>query len=928
MRLPLFAALVLLASAPAVALTPHLVKDINPLPMASSSSPTSYMTVGSQTFFSAVNFDSGFELWRTDGTVAGTFMVDDLCPGPCSSFASPRVATDRSLFFSVFDGQGSELWVTEGLPVNTFRLTGPLGFDNSSFLWMASRRLLYFTAADSAHGEELWRSDGTAAGTYMVADVNPGLEGSNPRQLTELNGRLFFLAGDGVRGPALWTSDGMAAGTVLVAPVPTSEGRQAFLGVAGHTLYFVAWDPVRRAHQLWKSDGTSHGTARLTSFVPVPFGPTILDLAPLGDRLLFVASDPAKGQELWISDGTTRGTQALTHFARANAFLDGPTNLNPPLLPRSPLGKRLVFSVNDGPHGTEPWITDGTPKGTRLLRDICPGPCSGGPEFVTNRAGGIAIGNLFLFAGLDLTHGIELWATDGTTNGTRMVRDLCPGDCDSFPVAFVPAQGKAFFLGLDRDFGHDQLWRTDGTQQGTVKLTNFQGSFGFIVPFQGVPFGGSFVFTAADFFHGTELWHSDGTPQGTGLLADLNPADVGGSNPTDLKAVGDKVYFIATEGISGPKLWVSDGTDAGTAVVVDKDPAFQDLTDAGGRVFFVSLGETSSFGLWVTDGTPAGTLQLTPDDVNVQGSAGVCAVGSQLFFVAIDPDHGEELWVSDGTPAGTRLVEDLAPGQPGSSPRNLTAFHGNLYFSAVAAQSGPELWRSDGTPGGTVLVKDIDLRPNSGSGPRLFAELAGRLYFFAQDEEHGLELWRTDGTTDGTAMAADLVPGAGGFNATHLISAGSRLFLSGGSNAASSGLWISDGTAAGTSRLSTTAIDAASGLAKNFLFQGVLYFRSAKDQSLWKSDGTAAGTVQLPGADGLPVLMPEAFQSFAGRVFFTSPRGGILFQTDGTPAGTVKVLDLRETGFESFELAATPARLFFCKWDPATGSELWALEAQ
>jgi len=120
---------------------------------------------------------------------------------------------------------------------------------------------LFFTAYDSVNGEELWRSDGTAAGTVAVADINPGDYGSYPSNLTVVGNTLFFQAYDSVNGIELWKSDGTAAGTVLVKDIlPGSSGSfPRNLTAVGNTLFFTANDNVNGT-ELWKSDGTAAGT--------------------------------------------------------------------------------------------------------------------------------------------------------------------------------------------------------------------------------------------------------------------------------------------------------------------------------------------------------------------------------------------------------------------------------------------------------------------------------------------------------------------------------------------------------------------------------------------------------------------------------------------------------------------------------------------
>lgn len=119
----------------------------------------SLIAAGSQVFFIARDEAHGAELWRSDGTAAGTFMVRDISPG--SSGSAP------------------------------YGLTVAYG-------------VVYFNAYDSLHGTELWRSDGTPGGTFQVAELAPGPLSSNPQQLVPAGPRLFFSADDGSHGAELW----------------------------------------------------------------------------------------------------------------------------------------------------------------------------------------------------------------------------------------------------------------------------------------------------------------------------------------------------------------------------------------------------------------------------------------------------------------------------------------------------------------------------------------------------------------------------------------------------------------------------------------------------------------------------------------------------------------------------------------------------
>ncbi len=169
--------------------------------------PRHLTNVNGMLYFIASDGSSGYELWRTDGTSAGTVLVRDICPGP--SGASPRYLTN----------------------VNG---------------------TLYFQASDGSSGYELWKSDGTSLGTVMARDILPGASGASPRYLTNVNGTLYFAASDGATALELWSTDGTSAGTIRggdINPGPGSSNPSNLLNVNG-TLYFAANNGS--GYELWK----------------------------------------------------------------------------------------------------------------------------------------------------------------------------------------------------------------------------------------------------------------------------------------------------------------------------------------------------------------------------------------------------------------------------------------------------------------------------------------------------------------------------------------------------------------------------------------------------------------------------------------------------------------------------------------------------
>jgi ELWxxDGT repeat protein len=171
---------------------------------------------------------------------------------------------------------------------------------------------LFFIAGDGVHGHELWKSDGTKAGTVLVKDINPGSYGSKPRSLVRVGATLFFSADDGTHGRELWKSDGTGPGTVMVKNIKPRGGSAGRFGpshltnVRG-TLFFVANDGTH-GYELWKSDGTTARTIMVKDITPGASGSGPLYLTEVGSRLFFNARDDGHGRRLWRSDGTSAGT--------------------------------------------------------------------------------------------------------------------------------------------------------------------------------------------------------------------------------------------------------------------------------------------------------------------------------------------------------------------------------------------------------------------------------------------------------------------------------------------------------------------------------------------------------------------------------------------------------------------------------------------
>ena len=215
-------------------------------------------------------------------------------------------------------------------------------------------------------------------------------------------------------------------------------------------------------------------------------------------------------------------------------------------------GGIALFSAQGDGDGRELWTTDGTTDGTEQVRDIHPGGEGSAPQMFT------ALGGRLLFRARDAAGGTatgtELWATDGTTGGTQLVKDIYPGTDGSFPSFFTALGGRLLFSAYGGGVAGTELWATDGTADGTqlVKDINAGGGNSFPVGFTAL--GDELFFQARDVANGNELWATDGTAAGTRLVEDIRPGS-GDSGPSPFTALGERLFFAADDATHGRELW-------------------------------------------------------------------------------------------------------------------------------------------------------------------------------------------------------------------------------------------------------------------------------------------------------------------------------------------------------------------------------------
>jgi ELWxxDGT repeat protein len=382
---------------------------------AFSSSLRELTVAGSQLFFFVPTAEYGLELWKSDGTAAGTALVKDLTPGSADSSLSGLTAAGAGVYFfrsfseTETTPARTELWKSNGTAAGTLRVKdlGPGSFTLQTRTTVGN--ILLFVVETPASGTELWRSDGTEAGTFLLKDIQPGSASAYPSNLRVAGGRVFFTAED-AEGRRVWRTDGTVAGTVRVEALGagTSYDGLQLLGVVGSFLYLSTSNATDRRLRLYRLNVRvqNPGTARLVTTLPNPFAadpsaePRVNTFTVAGDKLFFSMSISTSGPaprdvQLWVTDGTRVGTRLVVRpLSLSDEFESELFTLD----------NRILFSAyEEGSAGLEPWISDGTPKGTRRLQDLVPGSEHSYPHSYTR------VGSSVFFVANAGMNSNELW---------------------------------------------------------------------------------------------------------------------------------------------------------------------------------------------------------------------------------------------------------------------------------------------------------------------------------------------------------------------------------------------------------------------------------------------------------------------------------------------------------------------------------------
>jgi|GEM_PF-3375233 len=642
-----------------------MVKDINP-GIASSSQIIIGAATENYIVFAAVTDGSGRNLWKSDGTAAGTILLKQLSVYDVTAQNEEFVTFNNNAYFTGnYNGQMA-LWKTDGTPDGTQVLNDGTEMYVPKAL-TSTDNFVIFQAS-----EKVWKTDGTLTGTVAVHDV-PVSNIYSDLHFVSVGENIYFPAGYRTEtGTELYKTDGTAANTKIVIDINHALGSGTrnpsgyrFPAVFGDKMFFIA-ENYLTGKEPYVTDGTPEGT-HLIKNINGNFGASI-ETNPnessrpmphptaIGGKVFFAAADHS-GFEPFVTDGTSENSQMIKDI-----FPGDFNSINSASFFAAHNGI-FYFKSDDNEHGNELWRTDGTESGTYMLKDIFQGYGSGIESFnrITNgdddaNPKAYAVFNGFLHFTANNGDSTSIWRTDGTGQGT--VEAVNIPNIGSFgvgtnPVIMGVANSRLFFTNKsDSASGNNTLWSTDGTQSGTIQLDYVTGTGQFD---KTAVANGVFYYTVSNSGNPV-LKKSDGTIAGTVTVKEnFTNYDVF----TALKPCGNYLYF-GVGNLSEPakELWRTDATTNGTVAIdhiSENEPEFiYSCTCVLNQLFYYrqlfakqiyAVSNISPVPVAI-DVNVVNGAQLTGISEGISTLSGLSAFGDKLLFQATTARSGSELYVA------------------------------------------------------------------------------------------------------------------------------------------------------------------------------------------------------------------------------------------------------------------------------------------
>jgi trimeric autotransporter adhesin len=743
------------------------------------------------------------EIWKSNGTKAGTTLIKDKLDtwSKVTSFEGSL----NGLF--LFESQATDspnytkMWRSDGTPEGTYPLTpnlqgsgsGSNGFGGSSSEIFSQHIIhdnnLYFVARGTIFGSDqsvgIMKTDGTVENTVPVGKVHDGYM-INHGGVAELNGKLYFSFFEYRKNRLfIWETDGTATG---MNKVYDKTAEQYFgpsnLIVDDNKLLFTSAGSSGAGTSLVSFDPKSKEVAPVTQLETLTTKPYELFGGILNSNKLF----SIKPGLIYLALNKPNVTNAKDYFV-----INIPTasKVNAPALFYATnfylFNGQQYFAGYKSDSGVELWSTGETLGNFKLVKNI-----NKGRTGIYSREV-VTLGDNIIFDTHEVkaAKGRELWQFNISSQTASVLSDINPGSPSSDPIQLVKFKDKIYFIAIQNTTGRE-MWSTDGTDAGTVRLTDYPNSVWSMFPDLLTNQGDQNLYFAAynEQENRSYLMKTDGatitTVKDVGVNIYNSPLFI-----KEIVAAPDKVFF-ATE-FEGDDLWVSNGTGAGTQKLKDLCN-IKNMTYSNGSAYFIANEDGDCKGeikLWKSDGTVSGTKAIfEPGAMPFTNIRSLYSYNNALYFVAYTEGSGSEIWKTDGTAAGTAILKEIGPGAlSGIGSSNFTVFNDKLYFAADDGVHGTELWQTDGTTGNTFMVADI-AAGSIPSMPKSLTPVGNKLYLNATTIETGSELWVTEGAD--VSLAAEMVPGSNHSDPTNIILVNDKVYFMANTLSAGRQLWMSN----------------------------------------------------------------------------------------------------------------------------------------
>lgn len=468
-----------------------------------SSSPTRFTSFGDEVVFAANAGSAGVERFRATALAGSAEMCEESTLYANSDMTVMFVTVNGKLFSNVTKHVATKSGIQRVDALVVTENAAALGetvYQTPGSTWIrhltVMNGVVYFTAPFDEtlpNRTTLFRSDGTAKGTYAVAPENETL-GNVASPVYEWNGRGYFTA-EGETGVELWSTDGTGAGRRRVAVMAgfNANTNPQFLG-ASTGLYFKLADAAGQPHP-WTSNGTPEGTRVLDPDLTMPSHNAAPTMAVVNGRVYISGVRPESVADIWTPNKDATGLEPAITI---------PNGVSPLWLTSVPtsFGERLFFTVSGSGLGNELWASDGTSEETWMVADLWPGPFSSSPANLT------VYGETLLFTAATGLTGREVWRSDGTAEGTRLLTEVNEGPTPSHPSELVVHDGVLYMSAVSEAAGREPFAMRLERCRGDVNeddVLNSQDFFDFLMCFfeagcTGADLNADGVVNSQDFF--------------------------------------------------------------------------------------------------------------------------------------------------------------------------------------------------------------------------------------------------------------------------------------------------------------------------------------------------------------------------------------------------------------------------------------------